>query len=156
MAEQKEQNLERIYTVPLRREVSKVAYYKRAKKATKALKEFLARHMGIYSRDLNKIKLSDDVNRAIWSRGIKSPPHKITVKAIKNKEGIVKVEFAGLPKKFKAEEHRLKKDMEKKAKKSAEKVKTKKVKEEKPEAKTVEKKEVEKIEKKPEKKVKKV
>lgn len=151
-------DLERTYTIPLDKQVSKVAYYKRAKKATKTVKEFLAKHMKVDNRDLDKVKISDDVNRAIWSRGIKNPPQKITVKATKDKDGIVRVEFAGLPKKFKVEEQKIKKSMEKKAKIIAEKVKTKKVKEQKiegteqkVETKTTETKEV-----KPEKKVKKV
>jgi len=151
-------DLERTYTIPLKREVSKVAYHKRAKKAVKAVKEFLAKHMRVNNRDLNKIKLSDEINRAVWSRGIKSPPQKITVKATKDKDGIVKVEFAGLPKKFKIEEQKIKKGMEKKAKKIAEKVKTKKVKEQKTESteQKVETKPSSEKELKPEKKVKKV
>lgn len=151
-------DLERTYTIPLDREVSKVAYYKRAKKATKAVKEFLAKHMKVDNRDLNKVKISDEVNRALWSRGIKSPPQKITVKATKDKEGIVKVEFVGLPGKFKVEEQKIKKSMEKKAKETVEKTKTKKVKEQKTDdtEQKVETKPTEKKEVKPEKKVKKV
>ena len=43
MAEEK--TLERTYNVPLRKEFLKVPKYKRAKKAVKALKQFLAKHM---------------------------------------------------------------------------------------------------------------
>lgn len=151
-------DLERTYTIPLDREVSKVAYYKRAKKATKTVKEFLAKHMRVDNRDLDKVKISDEVNRAIWSRGIKSPPQKITVKATKDKDGIVKVEFAGLPKKFKIEEQKIKKGMEKKAKEAIEKTKIKKVKEQKTDGTEpkVETKPAETKDVKPEKKVKKV
>ncbi len=155
--------LERIYTIPLKRETNKVAYYKRAKKAVKAIKVFLAKHMKVENRDIKKIKLSDNINQAIWSRSIKNPPQKITVKAIKDKEGIVKTEFVGLPKKFKSEEAKIKKLMEKKerkAKEAKEKVKKKgtekiakdKLEENKEKVEQKEKPE----EKKPEKKVKKV
>jgi len=116
---------EKIYTIPLRKEWLKVPKYRRAKKAIKAIKEFIARHMKIYDRDLKKIKIDKWVNEAVWLRGIKKPPQKIIVKAIK--EGnIVKVEFQGLPPKFKIEEEKLKKKIEKAKKREEEKKKTKK------------------------------
>lgn len=153
------ETLERIYTIPLKRETNKVAYYKRAKKAVKAIKLFLAKHMKVENRDIRKIKLSDSINQAVWSRGIKNPPQKITVKAVKDKEGIVKAEFAGLPKKFKSEEARIKKSMEKEEKKKQEKAaKLKKETKKETKEKVEESKEKveQKEEKKPEKKVKKV
>lgn len=109
----KEEILERIYTIPLRKEWLKAPRYKRAKKAIKAIREFLAKHMKIPNRDTKKIKIDPWVNKAIWLRGIRKPPHKITVKAIKDSENNVRVEFVGLPKKFKVEEQILKKKMEK-------------------------------------------
>ena len=39
------QVLERTYNVPLRRELLKVPRYRKTQKATKALREFLAKHM---------------------------------------------------------------------------------------------------------------
>lgn len=127
--EKKTEKVERIYTIPLRREWLKAPRYKRAKKSMKAIKEFLVRHMKIYSRDLNKIKIDPWINRAIWSRGIKNVPHKIIVKAIKEDDG-VKVELIGLPRNFKSEDEFLKKKMEKEKKKEQELAKEKRKKEE--------------------------
>jgi hypothetical protein len=93
--------------------------------------------MKVENRDLSSVKLDLWLNRALWSRGIQSPPHKITVKATKYSNGEVYVEFVGLPKNFKAEDAFFKKKMEKAAKKKTE-VKEKKVGKE---EKTVEKKE---------------
>src|SRR3989344_3578475 len=75
--------LEREYIVPLRKGWLKVPKYKRANKAVKTLKEFIARHMGIYDRDLRKIKIDIILNNELRFRGIKKPPIKIKVKAKK-------------------------------------------------------------------------
>ena len=96
-----EEVLEREYTIPLRREWIKAPRYKRAKKAIRAIREFIARHMKVYDRDLNKIKVDRYLNEEIWFRGIKKPPIRIKVKAIKDKEGIVRVELAEMPEKLK-------------------------------------------------------
>ncbi|MGB9707833.1 MAG: 50S ribosomal protein L31e [Candidatus Pacearchaeota archaeon] len=105
--------LERTYTIPLRKEWLKAPRYKRAKKAMRAIKEFLARHMKVSNRDLDKIKIDPWVNRALWLRGIKKPPHKITVKATKDANDNVKVEFVSLPNNFKVEDAKLKRKIEK-------------------------------------------
>jgi large subunit ribosomal protein L31e len=89
--------LEREYIVPLRREWLKVAKYRRGKKAVKALKEFIAKHMKIYDRDLRKVKINIDLNNEIRFRGMKKPPAKIRVKARKFDDGIVKVELVDIP-----------------------------------------------------------
>jgi large subunit ribosomal protein L31e len=83
--------IEREYTIPLRNKVMKVPAYKRAKKAIRVIREFLVKNMRIRDRDLGKIKLDKYLNQMIWSRGIKHPPHKIRIKAIKEGE-IVRVE----------------------------------------------------------------
>ena len=92
--------IEREYIIPLRNKWKRVPRYKRANKAVKAIKEFLARHMKIRDRDLNKIKIDKYLNEEIWFRGIKKPPSKIKVKAVKEND-IVKVELYELPKKLK-------------------------------------------------------
>ncbi len=89
--------LEREYTIPLRREFLKVPRYKRANKAIKAIKQFLVKHMKVYDRDLNKIKIDKYVNEEIWFRGIKKPPVRIKIKAKKDENGIVRVELAEIP-----------------------------------------------------------
>ncbi|MEM2089632.1 MAG: 50S ribosomal protein L31e [Candidatus Pacearchaeota archaeon] len=119
--------LERIYTIPLRKEWLKVPKWKRAKKAMKAIREFVERHMKVYDSDI-KIKISDWVNKAVWCCGIKNVPHKITVKVVKKSNEIF-VDFVGLPKKFKQEEAKIKRKMEKALKKAEEKKEKEKKKE---------------------------
>ena len=81
---------ERIYTVPLSR-----AWIgprnKRAPRAVRVLRRFILRHMKIEEEYL---RISNDVNERIWSRGIQKPPRKIRVRAIKDSEGIVTVRLA--------------------------------------------------------------
>jgi len=105
--EERKQILERTYTIPLRQEFLKVPRYKRAKKAAKAVKEFLAKHMKVENRDLDKVKMDPWLNRAIWLRGIKKPVYKVTVKATKYSDGIVKAEITGLPPKYRDDEKKL-------------------------------------------------
>jgi ribosomal protein L31E len=88
--------LTREYVVPLRKGFLKVPQYKRAKKAVKTLKEFIARHMRVENRDLRKIKIDLHLNNEIWFRGIKKPANKIKVKATK-KNGIVTATLAEEP-----------------------------------------------------------
>src|SRR3989338_11580624 len=85
--------LEREYIIPLRREWLKVPRYKRASKAIKAIKQFLARHMKVEDRDVRKVKLDKFLNEEIWFRGIKKPPAKIKVKVRKYSDR-VEVELA--------------------------------------------------------------
>jgi large subunit ribosomal protein L31e len=97
--EEKKIILERTYIIPLRRECKKVAGYRKAEKAIKHVREFLARHMQVREEPNKKIKLSKFLNEAVWFRGIKKPPAKIKVKAIKYSTGDVEAELAELPKK---------------------------------------------------------
>lgn len=119
MAKEKEEKkiiLERTYTIPLRKEFLKVPIYKRSKKAVKAIREFLAKHMKVPKQDMDKIKLDQWINRAVWLRGIKKPVYKITVKATKDNKGNVKAELVSLPPKYRDEEAKL---LKKKAKSDA-------------------------------------
>lgn len=95
--ETKSNDVEREYLIPLRIEWNKVPRYKRANKAVKAIKEFLAKHMKVYDRDLKKIKIDRYLNEEVWFRGIKKPPAKIKVKATKDSSGIVRAELAEMP-----------------------------------------------------------
>ena len=124
---------EREYIVPLRREWLKVPVYKRANKAVKALKEFIAQHMKVYDRDLRKVKVDILVNNEIRFRGMKKPLSKIKVRAVKRENGIVDVKLVDIPKHIEFE-------LARKAKKEAEKAKKAKAKPA-PVAKTEEKKE---------------
>jgi len=89
--------LEREYIVPLRSEWLKVAKHKRATRAVKELKRFLARHMKIYDRDLRKIKIENDLNNELRFRGMRKPCAKIKVKAIKLDNDTVRVEMVDIP-----------------------------------------------------------
>lgn len=106
-------DVEREYVIPLRIGWKRVPRYKRANKAVKTVKEFIAKHMRIRDRDLNKIKVDRYLNEMIWARGIKKPPIKINVKA-KKKGEIVNVELVELSDKIKFKKAREEK-IEKKA-----------------------------------------
>jgi large subunit ribosomal protein L31e len=141
--ETKTEVIERIYVIPLRKEINKVAIYRKTEKAIKAIKQFIVRHMKIRDRDLKKVKIDKYLNEAMWLRGIKNPVTKIKVKAIKEGE-IVRVEAVDLPKNLK-----FKKEREEKVTKGAEEI-AKKKKAEKKAVEDVEKKEEEKPEQKTE------
>ncbi len=84
--------LKRTYNVPLRREFQKAPKYKRAKKAVKALREFLVRHMK--SED---VKIGKFANMNIWENGIRNPPHHLKVEASKYDNGMVYAQVVGAP-----------------------------------------------------------
>lgn len=109
--------IEREYTVPLRSEWLKVGKHKRATRAVKELKRFLARHMKIYDRDLRKIKVENDLNNELRFRGMRKPPAKIKVKAVKYDNDIVRVHLVDIPEHIKYErirEEKKSKDLKKK------------------------------------------
>ncbi len=114
MANKKSENkLEREYVIPLREKSRVVARYKKTPKAIKTIKEFLAKHMKVENRDLNKIKIDKDLNQFLWARGIRKHPHKIKVKAIREGENVL-VQLVDYPNNLK-----FKKLREEKMKKSA-------------------------------------
>jgi len=145
MKEKKEEKvLEREYIVPLRSEWLKVQHFKRANKAVKALKQFIAKHMGVEDRDTRKVRVNKWVNNELWFRGMKKPLNKIKVKAIKNSEGIVRVELVDIPAKIKflmeneAKKLYVGKEKAKQAEKKPEEEKSEETKEEKSEKKETE------------------
>ncbi len=76
MAEEREE--ERQFTIPLRIAL-RAPRTKRAPRAIKAIRDYVARHM---HAEPAKVIITDDVNRAIWARSIQRPPPRITVKAL--------------------------------------------------------------------------
>ena len=82
--------LERTYIIPLRREWLKVPRYKRAKKASTAVREFLSKHM-----KSDNVKIGNGLNMELWKHGMKNPPHKIKINVIKEDDGTVKAELFG-------------------------------------------------------------
>ena len=93
MAEEKQETkiiLERSYTIPLRREFLKAPTHKRTNRAVRAVKQFLQKHM-----KADSIKLGKNLNLKLWENGIRNPPHKVKINAIKDSEGIVRAELTG-------------------------------------------------------------
>lgn len=118
MAQKKEkkqipEKIEREYVIPIRRGWIHVPRYRKAKRAVKEIKSFLVRHMKIRDRDLNKVKVDKYLNEFIWSRGIKNPPSKVKVKAIKEGD-IVRVELLSLSESMRYKKERMER-IEKKA-----------------------------------------
>ena len=71
---------ELIYTIPLRRNWMKAVRYKRGQNAIKTIREFLKRHT-----KADEIKIGKYLNEYVLSRGFRHPPHKVQVKAVKEK-----------------------------------------------------------------------
>lgn len=112
----KEIPVEREYIIPLRKRISTVPRYRRTPKAIKVIKEFIAKHMRVAERDLNKVKIDKWLNQEIWFRGIQNPPNKIKVKAKRDGENVI-VTLVDLPDKIKfakAREDKQKSESEKK------------------------------------------
>ena len=121
METQKSEKFEKEYVIPLREKIRVSPRFKKTPKAVKTIKEFLAKHMKVYDRDLNKIKIDKYLNEYLWFRGIRKPPYKVKVRARKEGE-IVKVELVDLPEKLKFKKAR----EEKREQKGAETAKKKK------------------------------
>jgi large subunit ribosomal protein L31e len=75
---------EKVYTIPLRHVWVVTPRGKRAPRAVRDVRDYVSRHM-----KAEEVSISNDVNSAIWSRSINKPPRKITVRAVKDKEGKV-------------------------------------------------------------------
>ena len=90
--------IERTYVVPLRKEFSKVPRWRKTKKAVKALREFLQKHM-----KSDDVKLSRELNEELWKHGIRNPPHHVKVNVKKDEDGVVKVQLFGVKEVVKAE-----------------------------------------------------
>lgn len=86
----------REYVIPLRKDWRKVANYRRAGRAAKFIKKFIARHMKVPERDVSKVKLDMYLNNEIWFKGKTKPPARIKVKVIKEGD-IVRVFLAETP-----------------------------------------------------------
>ncbi len=112
MASAKTKTIERVYNVPLRKEFHKVPRWRKTKKAAKALREFLVKHM-----KSENIKIGTDVNEKLWNHGIRNPPHHIKVTAKKDETGEVRVELFGTKQEAPSKESKPVKVEEKPAKK---------------------------------------
>ena len=75
---------EKIYTIPLRHVWTVTPRGMRAPRAARDVKAYVARHM-----KAEDVALSNEINSQVWARGINKPPRRITVRAVKDKEGKV-------------------------------------------------------------------
>ena len=85
--------LERVYTIPLRRETLKVPLFRKANKAVKTVQIFIAKHM-----KSDNVAIGKYLNLKIWKHGAKNPPGKVKVNAVKDDKGKVFVELVDAPK----------------------------------------------------------
>jgi large subunit ribosomal protein L31e len=112
-----EDNSTRIYTVNLTKAWD-TPKYRRTDRVINIIKEFTQRHM-----QTNKVKIDQDLNRDIWSRGKRNPPRKIRLRMIKEDDDTVVVSSYIEEKSSLSEESV--KESEEKAKVQAEKVEEK-------------------------------
>lgn len=110
------EKIERTYTIPLRREYLKAPKYRRTEKASRALRNFLVKHM-----KSENIKVGKFLNEFLWMHGMKNPPHHVKVNVVKV-EGAVYAELFGKPLKIgkETEKKEEKKTEEKKEDKTVE------------------------------------
>jgi large subunit ribosomal protein L31e len=78
---------ERVYTVPLGKAWISPRK-KHSPRAIRMIRSFVVKHM---KTDSDSVRITNEVNEKIWSRGIEKPPRKIRVRITKNAEGIVTV-----------------------------------------------------------------
>ena len=72
--------MERLYTIPLRKEFSKAPNYKRTSRAITAIRDFIKKHM-----KNENVKIGKHLNLEMWKHGRKNPPPRIKVKAVVEK-----------------------------------------------------------------------
>jgi large subunit ribosomal protein L31e len=89
MSEKREDIVEeRVYNVPLSRVlISPVK--KRTPRAMHVLKAFVTKHMKPES-----LVISDEVNTALWEKGIEGAPHHLRIRAAKGKDNTITVYLA--------------------------------------------------------------
>ena len=81
---------ERIIIIPLRA-TKPAPRTKRAKRAVKEVRESIMRHMKV---DEEHVWLDTAINEKLWENGIRNPPSKIAVRAVKFDDGLVEVTLA--------------------------------------------------------------
>ena len=80
-----EETTTRVYTINLGKAWI-TPEHKRTDRVINMIREFAERHM-----KSNEIKLDQDLNRQLWSRGKTNPPRKVRVKMVKEEDGAVTV-----------------------------------------------------------------
>jgi large subunit ribosomal protein L31e len=80
-----EEAITRVYTINLGKAWI-TPEHKRTDRVVNMIREFAQKHM-----KSNQIKLDQDLNRQLWSRGKTNPPRKVRVKMVKEEDGTVTV-----------------------------------------------------------------
>jgi large subunit ribosomal protein L31e len=80
-----EETTTRVYTINLGKAWI-TPEHKRTDRVVNMIREFAQKHM-----KSNEIKLDQDLNRQLWSRGKTNPPRKVRVKMVKEEGGTVTV-----------------------------------------------------------------
>jgi large subunit ribosomal protein L31e len=80
-----EETTTRVYTINLGKAWISPEH-KRTDRVVNMIREFAEKHM-----KSNEIKLDQDLNRQLWSRGKTNPPRKVRVKMVKEEGGTVTV-----------------------------------------------------------------
>ncbi|MEM3030953.1 MAG: 50S ribosomal protein L31e [Candidatus Micrarchaeia archaeon] len=78
------EELERIYTIPLRKAFAKSGVG-RGRRAVALVRTFLSRHL-----KAARVLIEGGLNRLLLARGLKKPPRRIRVLARRDKEGVVR------------------------------------------------------------------
>ena len=91
-----------IHVIPLRKEWLKVPRWKRTKKAIRAVREYLIKHM-----KSENVKIGRYLNEYIWERGMRKPPGKIKVRVSKDGE-VIRAELFDAPVEKKDEKKEIK------------------------------------------------
>lgn len=112
---------ERIYTINIRKAISKAPRWEKSKRSVAVVKNFLKRHM-----KGDEVKIGKSITEEIWKRGNQNPPKSIRIHAIlteDEKGKIIKAELLGVP----FPEEKEKKEEKKKEEKPKEELKRKKL-----------------------------
>ena len=80
-----EDSVTRVYTINLGKAWIS-PQHRRTNRVINMIREFARKHM-----KSDEIKLEQDLNREIWSRGKTNPPRKVRVKMVKDEQGVVTV-----------------------------------------------------------------
>jgi large subunit ribosomal protein L31e len=80
-----EESITRVYTINLGKAWI-TPQHKRTDRVINMIREFAEKHM-----KSNEVKLDQDLNRQLWSRGKTNPPRKVRVKMVKEEDGTVTV-----------------------------------------------------------------
>ncbi len=79
--------LTRIMIIPLRG-AKQAPRSRRTERAVKDVRAYVMRHMKV---DAEHVWIDKSVNEKLWENGIRNPPNKITVQAVRFDDGLVEV-----------------------------------------------------------------